>query len=348
VAQRGRRPRRAHVLEADIFASAVAREQKRVDRSDRAFAILNVELTEGSSAELLRDAVAAIAAATRNGDLIGWMRRDRAVVVLLTDMRELNLTQAINLESRLRRDLATFVRAPGVRRFSVRLQVHTSTRRTTLRAESSRGRLDDVLKRTLDLAGSLTLLTLLSPVLLLLAAAVKLTSKGPILFRQERVGLGMKPFTMLKFRSMRTDASHGVHQAYVTEFINGGAAAAAAPGVFKLTNDDRITPMGRFIRKSSLDELPQLWNVVRGEMSLVGPRPPIKYEVDQYKGWHRRRVLDAKPGLTGLWQVTGRSRTTFDEMVRLDLRYTRISSFWTDLKILLLTPRAVIAGKGAC
>jgi lipopolysaccharide/colanic/teichoic acid biosynthesis glycosyltransferase len=118
--------------------------------------------------------------------------------------------------------------------------------------------------------------------------------------------------------------------------------------VFKLTNDTRITPIGHILRKTSLDELPQLWNVVIGEMSLVGPRPPLKYEVDQYKGWHLRRVLDAKPGVTGLWQVTGRSRTTFDEMVRLDLRYVRTYSLWTDLKILLATPRAVIAGKGAC
>jgi lipopolysaccharide/colanic/teichoic acid biosynthesis glycosyltransferase len=188
----------------------------------------------------------------------------------------------------------------------------------------------------------------LSPLLVLIAAAVKLTSTGPVLFRQERIGQGMKPFRMLKFRTMRPDAGHAVHQAYVTQFINGGQESAAAPGVFKLTNDSRITPIGEILRKTSLDELPQLWNVVVGEMSLVGPRPPIKYEVDQYKGWHLRRVLDAKPGLTGLWQVTGRSRTTFDEMVRLDLRYARTYSLWTDLKILLATPRAVIAGKGAC
>jgi len=110
----------------------------------------------------------------------------------------------------------------------------------------------------------------------------------------------------------------------------------------------RITPIGHFLRKTSLDELPQLWNVLTGDMSLVGPRPPLPYEVEQYKPWHCRRVVDAKPGITGLWQVTGRSRTTFDEMVRLDLRYARTRSLWTDIKILLQTPAAVIAGKGAC
>ena len=108
-----------------------------------------------------------------------------------------------------------------------------------------------------------------------------------------------------------------------------------------------MTAVGRILRKTSLDELPQLWNVVRGDMSLVGPRPPLQYEVEQYQPWHRRRVLDAKPGITGLWQVSGRSRTTFDDMVRLDLRYAKTSSAWTDIKILLATPAAVIAGKGA-
>jgi lipopolysaccharide/colanic/teichoic acid biosynthesis glycosyltransferase len=117
---------------------------------------------------------------------------------------------------------------------------------------------------------------------------------------------------------------------------------------FKIKSDPRITPIGHFLRKTSLDELPQLWNVFRGEMSLVGPRPPLQYELDQYRSWHWRRVLEAKPGMTGLWQVEGRSRTTFDEMVRLDLRYVRTRSLWTDLRILLATPRAVVTGKGAC
>jgi lipopolysaccharide/colanic/teichoic acid biosynthesis glycosyltransferase len=244
--------------------------------------------------------------------------------------------------------LATAIGAPDFRRFTVRLHVHTSARRAAGAARSQYARVHDVLKRALDIVGSVSLLTVLAPLLLFIAAAVKLTSRGPVLFRQERIGLGMKPFRMLKFRTMRPDSGHAVHQAYVTQFINGGQESSAAPGVFKLTNDTRITPIGHILRKTSLDELPQLWNVVVGEMSLVGPRPPIKYEVDQYKGWHLRRVLDAKPGLTGLWQVTGRSRTTFDEMVRLDLRYARTCSLWTDLKILLATPRAVIAGKGAC
>jgi lipopolysaccharide/colanic/teichoic acid biosynthesis glycosyltransferase len=205
------------------------------------------------------------------------------------------------------------------------------------------------MKRALDVIGSLTLLALLSPLLAVIASLVKLTSRGPVYFKQVRVGQDAKTFTILKFRTMRVNVDHALHQDFVTSFIKSGSAAASAPtSLFKIANDPRITPVGRLLRKTSLDELPQFWNVLRGEMSLVGPRPPIPYEVEQYASWHRRRVLEAKPGITGLWQVKGRSRTTFDEMVRLDLQYARTSSLWTDLKILIATPMAVIAGKGAC
>jgi lipopolysaccharide/colanic/teichoic acid biosynthesis glycosyltransferase len=204
-------------------------------------------------------------------------------------------------------------------------------------------------KRALDLAGSLALLAILAPLFALIALSIKLLSQGPVFFRQERVGEGMKPFGMLKFRTMYVGSDAGIHKEFVSSFIKSGALAqeAGRNGMFKIAHDPRVTPIGRILRKTSLDELPQLWNVVRGEMLLVGPRPALEYEVNDYEGWHRRRVLDAKPGITGLWQVKGRSRTTFDEMVRLDLRYARGSSLWTDVKILLATPAAVIAGKGA-
>ena len=137
------------------------------------------------------------------------------------------------------------------------------------------------------------------------------------------------------------------HKEYITRFINQQNTAAVEPGIFKLTNDSRITTVGHFIRKTSLDELPQFINVLKGDMSLVGPRPPIPYECDLYDIWHRRRLLAARPGITGLWQVMGRSRTTFDEMVRLDLKYLREWYLLLDLKILLMTPKAVISGSGA-
>jgi lipopolysaccharide/colanic/teichoic acid biosynthesis glycosyltransferase len=176
---------------------------------------------------------------------------------------------------------------------------------------------------------------------------VKLTSKGPVFFQQQRVGEAGRPFMMFKFRTMHVNADPGIHQQYYEKYIQSANSESAKNVVFKIVNDPRVTPIGHFLRRSSLDEFPQFWNVLKGEMSLVGPRPPLPYEVARYKRWHRRRVLEAKPGITGLWQVTGRSRTTFDEMVRLDLRYARNRSVWTDLRILLATPRAVISGNGA-
>jgi lipopolysaccharide/colanic/teichoic acid biosynthesis glycosyltransferase len=207
-----------------------------------------------------------------------------------------------------------------------------------------------VLKRGMDLFGSLTLLITLFPLLLIIAALIKVSSAGPVLVRQVRIGQMLKPFTMYKFRTMHANADHGIHQDYVIWFINSSDKNKDQDKnpIFKLSSDTRITPIGRFLRKTSLDELPQLWNVLLGNMSLVGPRPPLWYELQQYKPWHRYRVLEAKPGMTGLWQVIGRSRTTFDEMVRLDLRYAKTMSLWADIKILLATPAAVINGKGAC
>jgi lipopolysaccharide/colanic/teichoic acid biosynthesis glycosyltransferase len=208
------------------------------------------------------------------------------------------------------------------------------------------------IKRMMDVSGSLILLAMLSPVFLLIAAAIKLTSCGPVLFRQKRIGEHGTPFTFLKFRSMYVNNDSTEHKEYVRQLIAGQAAKHPTngneEGIFKLTNDSRITRVGSFLRRTSLDELPQFVNVLRGEMSLVGPRPPVPYEVEAYATWHRRRLLEAKPGITGLWQVEGRCRIGFDEMVRLDLRYARESSPWLDLKILLQTPKAVIAGDGAC
>jgi lipopolysaccharide/colanic/teichoic acid biosynthesis glycosyltransferase len=151
---------------------------------------------------------------------------------------------------------------------------------------------------------------------------------------------------------MYVNNNHAIHREYVKSLIVGSAlpqqTAKEGHATYKLTNDPRVTAVGKILRKTSLDELPQFLNVLKGDMSLVGPRPPIPYEVENYDIWHRRRLLAVKPGITGLWQVKGRSRTTFDEMVRLDLQYAKSWSVWLDLKILLQTPRAVVQGTGAC
>jgi lipopolysaccharide/colanic/teichoic acid biosynthesis glycosyltransferase len=202
-------------------------------------------------------------------------------------------------------------------------------------------------KKVIDVLGSAFAIFLFSPLFLMIAAAIKATSPGPVFFKQERVGFNGKTFTMLKFRSMKANCDPTQHQNYIKKYINDQNNAAVEPGIFKLTNDSRITPIGSFLRKTSMDEIPQLLNVLTGDMSLVGPRPPLSYECDLYDIWHRRRLLSCKPGITGLWQVLGRSRTTFDDMVRLDLKYIREWHLWLDIKILLLTPKAVLKGTGA-
>jgi lipopolysaccharide/colanic/teichoic acid biosynthesis glycosyltransferase len=211
-------------------------------------------------------------------------------------------------------------------------------------------RLSLAVKRLIDIFGSACALFLFSPLFALIALAIKLTSKGPVLFCQERLGQYGKRFKVLKFRSMRTDCDSKIHEEYVSRFIAGQVTNEGnkkEKKVFKLQADPRITRIGAILRKTSLDELPQFWNVLTGAMSLVGPRPPVEYEFKAYDLWHRRRVLEIKPGITGLWQVEGRSRTQFNDMVRLDLEYARKWTIWLDLRILLQTPAAVISGDGA-
>lgn len=212
-------------------------------------------------------------------------------------------------------------------------------------------KLEQWIKRTMDITGALAGIILLSPIMLMIAILIKITSRGPVLFRQQRMGFLGKKFVFLKFRSMYADCSEERHKEYVTKLIKNrldtGNLEPECKPLYKMNDDPRITPFGRFIRRTSLDELPQLFNVLKGEMSLVGPRPPIPYEIEEYKNWHFRRVLEVKPGITGLWQVKGRSMTTFDEMVRLDIAYVNNFSLWLDLKILLKTFWVVISAKGA-
>ena len=199
--------------------------------------------------------------------------------------------------------------------------------------------------------GSILALIVCSPLFGIISLAIKLTSRGAILFKQERVGQYGVGFRFLKFRSMECVNDPSIHREYVRRFIAGEPDPSQTGGgrnvVYKLRSDPRVTRVGKFLRRTSLDELPQLINVLKGEMSLVGPRPPIPYELEAYRIWHRRRVLEAKPGITGLWQVNGRSRLKFDDMVRLDLQYAKKWSLWLDIKILLQTPRAVLFGEGA-
>jgi lipopolysaccharide/colanic/teichoic acid biosynthesis glycosyltransferase len=206
-------------------------------------------------------------------------------------------------------------------------------------------------KRIFDCLFAALALLVLAPLLLLVALAIALNSPGPVIYRQKRLGRGGVPFTFYKFRSMWSDVDDRIHRDFVVGLIRDGDSQPAPPGSranpYKLSGDARITRVGRFIRKTSIDELPQLFNVLRGDMSLVGPRPPLPYEAANYEPWHLRRILGIQPGLTGLWQVEGRSRVGFNEMVRMDLRYVRKCSFGLDLRILVRTVRVVLMCDGA-
>jgi lipopolysaccharide/colanic/teichoic acid biosynthesis glycosyltransferase len=203
-------------------------------------------------------------------------------------------------------------------------------------------------RRALDVVVAMLLLTLAAPMVLVIAVVIRLDSRGPVLFRQRRIGRSMRPFVVVKFRTMRRDADDTQHREYVHALISAGHHDPCKGGgdLYKLAGDERVTRVGRFLRRFSLDEVPQLWNVVRGEMSLVGPRPVIPYEVEQYPVWYHERFV-VKPGLTGLWQVSGRSEKTYEDMVRLDIEYARTRRVSLDLAILLKTLWVVVRARGA-
>ena len=351
-------------MEEHHFLRMLCLERKRTERSGNAFMLMLLSgrgLFQAEDGErTIRQIASAVSLATRETDTLGWYEYGATLAVLFPEIGP----PEENAKLIIGKVTTALQKALGMEQFdavNIKFRVFPNKENTpddedldlvfypdSFDRHDSR-RADRLLKRGIDIIGSLLALAITWPVVLLIAALVKFTSEGPILFRQKRVGLHGSSFTFLKFRSMYSNNDPKIHQEYVSRLIQGKAdqEKSGKGGVFKLTNDPRITPLGRLLRKTSLDELPQLFNVLSGEMSLVGPRPPVPYEFVQYDIWHRRRVVEVKPGITGLWQVMGRSKTTFDDMVRLDLKYAKIWSIWLDLKILLQTPMAVVSGEGA-
>ena len=359
------------VLSEGAFHRMISLERRRSERSQRPFVLLLIDTGRNHPGDkqgrVLLDMLSALQGATRETDVTGWYTANSVVGVMFTEIVLDNNAVLSTILSRIGAVLRGQLDTDQFSRIKFSFHVFPDdwnsqdqdmerpsnpTLYPDLEKRQRSNRLGRATKRMIDVVGSLTLLAMLSPILFIIAVVIKLTSRGPILFRQKRIGEHGTPFTFLKFRSMYINNDSSEHKEYVRQLIAGQAEKKPANGngggVFKLTNDPRITPVGRILRRSSLDELPQLINVLRGEMSLVGPRPPVPYEVEAYATWHRRRLLEAKPGITGLWQVYGRSRVEFDDMVRLDLRYARDCSPLLDLKILLQTPRAVMGGDGAC
>lgn len=355
----------ASILSEEHFHRMVRLERKRAERSGKPFLLMLLDagkfLPNQKHGKVLQNVLSALALSSRDTDVTGWYKQNSVVGIMFTeiavDLKKSILATILLRVSSALRDCLTLEQFSQI---SISFHLfpedwdeqapqhpNSSALYPDLKQEESRRRTSRVFKRAMDVIGALAALIILSPFFLLIALAVRLSSKGPIWFRQQRVGQYGARFTFLKFRSMYVNNSSEIHKEYVKKLIAGKADQKGRDGVFKIMNDPRITPVGRFLRRASLDELPQFINVLKGDMSLVGPRPPLSYEVEAYDVWHRRRLLEARPGITGLWQVNGRSRTKFDDMVRLDLQYARKQSLWLDLKILLRTPAAVLSGDGA-
>jgi lipopolysaccharide/colanic/teichoic acid biosynthesis glycosyltransferase len=347
------------IPDESLFKRLLLLERRRAERTGSRFALMLVDMEELSSklnAGVMEEIGRAIGSTMRETDVIGWYRNSAVLGVILTT---LNGAGRQTLESvvieRTRAVLSRHSAAASAEHIWISCHIFPDDENTGRKpsehgfsagpdTKGTDGR-SATLKRVVDVSGSVVALLVLSPVFLSIAVLIKATSKGPVFFRQKRIGQAGTEFTFLKFRSMHVNSDPAIHQEYVRKLIS--QELTEADGTYKIKNDPRVTPIGRFLRKSSLDELPQFINVLKGEMSLVGPRPPIPYEFENYSLWHRRRILEARPGLTGVWQVAGRSRTTFDEMVRMDLRYIREQSLWLDVKILFKTPLAVLKGDGA-
>ena len=355
------------VLNAEAFRRMIALERKRSERSRKPFMLLLVEMGKQPSSEkngkTLERILAMLALSSRETDITGWYANANVLGVLFTEIAADSSSIPATIITRVTETLCKNLTSEQFAELSLTFHVfpedwdHEGEQRPSnpklypdLSQRESATKTLRVVKRIMDVTVSLFALVFLAPLFLMIAAAIKATSKGPIFFRQRRIGQHGKSFVFLKFRSMQVNNEAAIHKQYVQKLIAGKAdkqpSKGNGEGFYKLSKDPRVTRVGAFLRKTSMDELPQFMNVLKGEMSLVGPRPPIPYEVEAYDVWHHQRLLE-KPGITGLWQVSGRSRVTFDEMVRLDLRYARSWSPWEDIKILLRTPRAVVIGDGA-
>jgi exopolysaccharide biosynthesis polyprenyl glycosylphosphotransferase len=351
----------------DLFARLLYLERKRSERSGRSFVLMLLEssklLKTGTGDDVLARVLQALSESVRDTDVVGWYQEDASVGVIFTELGSYDEGRAVAsaLLTKVTGALSSTLSINEINEIRLSFRVFPDDWEggapemgpelyDGLFHRVPQSRLSRFTKRSMDIAGSLLALFLDLPLFVVIAMAIKLTSRGPVFFRQTRVGGYGREFTFLKFRSMYCNNDHSIHLKYVRQFIadeTGGAPGQAGQAQYKIADDPRVTRIGRFLRRTSLDELPQFLNVLRGDMSLVGPRPPLPYEVDCYRHWHWARLSAAKPGITGIWQVSGRSRVKFDDMVRMDLQYANSQSLWLDLKILLRTPQAMISGAGA-
>jgi exopolysaccharide biosynthesis polyprenyl glycosylphosphotransferase len=350
-------PKEKNILPKSQFLNFLRLEKRRVDRSKAylSLVLFYFRQKEEKGRNTIQEFIASLHKNTRESDIKGWVDRD-VIGLILPDTDENGVKQFVKKI------------AEGNGGFNYSVTTGTYPDHLFVKLLMEEEGLPDffpldldgpmeahgfqiALKRVMDILGSLVGLILFSPIMLATAIAIKMTSPGPIIFKQTRFGKKGGRFQFYKFRSMVWNTDDQIHREYVTNLIKGDLEkinqGEKGTPLFKMVSDPRITRVGKIIRKTSIDELPQFFNVLKGEMSLVGPRPPLSYEVQKYEPWHLRRILEVKPGVTGFWQVSGRSTTSFDEMVRLDLRYVQNWSTWVDLKIIVKTVKTVFGLKGA-
>ena len=345
-------------------------ERKRTERSKKPFLLMliNIEnvLQTDTDNQVLKKIVSTLFTATRDIDVKGWYQYRAVVGIFYSEIKELNEDTKTKIFHKVQKGLNAALDQEQLEQIEISLRIFPKeleekdaddTFHLNLyvdsKKETPKKKFSLTMKKIIDFFGSFAAIIIFSPFFIFIPILIKLTSEGPVFFKQKRVGIWGKQFTFLKFRSMYVGNNEDTHKEYINKFISGEIDAdgdeegAKQSKVFKIKTDPRVTPIGKFIRKTSIDELPQFFNVLKGDMSLVGPRPPIPYEFKQYDIWHRRRIMEMKPGITGLWQIRGRSATTFDDMVRLDLQYIEEWSPWLDIKILVKTPLVVLTLKGA-
>ena len=338
------------------FSEIIKRERARSDRNGHGFSIVKYEVKESEiNNPCLQKVLCLLPERIRLTDEIGWVDHDHIGVLLYASTLEDARSFARQIEES--------VRAEGVSMIRYSIYTYPSSadgynmqggdRDSFFQEQGPQKEPDLILtansrilkwKRCVDIAGASFGLLLCSPVFLLMAIFIKTMSPdGPVFFKQERIGYGGKPFMFWKFRTMNVNADTTAHQKLLAELIKDDSNTQGQGKVMtKLDHDPQIIPFGNILRKTCIDELPQFINVLLGDMSLIGPRPPIPYEVDEYDRWHKERLATV-PGMTGLWQVSGKNKLTFKQMVRLDIRYLRQQSLWHDIKILFSTPKAIVS-----
>lgn len=329
----------------DKFNLIIKRERFRSDRNNQKFSLITFDVGrfyDGNT--VVDDFIDILTSRIRISDDVGWFDSRRIAVLLpetkLTDAQKLAHSVCKTIAVSTPPPPCTVYMYPSLKWMDGDSYTEPSCPQENVHEKIVTGHRLPVWKRTMDIFGSLVGLIVLSPVLLLIALFIKVVSPGPVFFRQDRVGRSGKVFRFLKFRSMKVNNDVTVHRKYLKDLINGDSNGDEA--MTKLDNNSVYIPFGKILRKTCLDELPQLINVLRGEMSLIGPRPCIPYEAEEYLRWHSRR-FDITPGMTGLWQVSGKNKTTFKEMIRLDIKYSVERSFLLDTIILLKTPLVVLS-----